>query len=342
VPTSTSTVNHYNIPTANSGAVTIALGSDGNLWFTESAVNQIGVITTGGTVTHEYPIPPGLSGVSVAAAGTGYQTGDVVTVLQSGASGGTLVVGTGSTSGGVVNFNSTPSIGTGYSVASSLNTTGGHGQGLQVNVVSTSNSFGPAAITLGPDGNVWFVAASGIANNIIEVSPSGQFTAYPVPIGGSAEFITEGPDGNIWYTDNFNSAIAQLVPSTGVTTEFQTPTQSSGPWGIGIGPTVLSVPAAPTNVTASSPFGEPVISWTSSVSTGVVGYNVYRSSVNSSTGPFTLVSGSPVSSSPFNDLGASTTNCGTNTFYYFVTTVGTGNTESPDSDEANAPVQGPC
>jgi len=342
VPTSTSTVNHYNIPTANSGAVTIALGSDGNLWFTESAVNQIGVITTGGTVTHEYPIPPGLSGVSVAAAGTGYQTGDVVTVLQSGASGGTLVVGTVSTSGGVVNFNSTPSIGTGYSVASSLNTTGGHGQGLQVNVVSTSNSFGPAAITLGPDGNVWFVAASGVANNIIEVSPSGQFTAYPVPIGGSAEFITEGPDGNIWYTDNFNSAIAQLVPGTGGTTEFPTPTQSSGPWGIGIGPTVLSVPAAPTNVTASSPFGEPVISWTASVSTGVVGYNVYRSSVNSSTGPFTLVNPSPVSSSPFTDLGASTTNCGTNTFYYFVTTVGTGNTESPDSDEANAPVQGPC
>jgi len=312
------------------------------LWFTEAAAGKIGVITTGGTVTQEYPIPPGLSGVSIAAAGAGYQTGDVVTVLESGASGGTLMVGNVSTSGGVENFKTTPSIGTGYSVANNLTTTGGHGTGLQVNVVSTSNSFGPTAITLGPDGNVWFVAASGVANNIVEVSPAGQFTAYPVPVGGSAEFITEGPDGNIWYTDNFNGAIAQLVPSTGVTTEFPTPTQGSGPWGIGIGPTVIAVPAAPTGVSGSSPFGQPVIAWTASLSTGVVGYNVYRSSVNSPGGPFTLVNGSPITGTSFTDLGASATNCGTNYFYYFVSSVGTGNTESPPSNHTSAPVQGPC
>jgi streptogramin lyase len=340
VPTSTSTVNHYNIPTASSGAVTITLGSDGNLWFTEGAANQIGVITTGGTVTHEYPIPPGLSGVSVAAAGTGYQTGDVVTVVQSGASGGTLMVGTVSTSGGVVNFNSTPSIGTGYSVANSLNTTGGHGTGLQVNIASTSNSFGPSAITLGPDGNVWFVAASGVANNIIEVSPAGQFTAYPAAAGSAAEFITEGPDGNIWYTDNFNSAIAQLVPSTGVTSEFPTPTSSSGPWGIGIGPTVLAVPAAPTIVSVTlNTGGAPVITWTEA-SSGVIGYNVYRST--SLNGPFTLLNSSLVTSTSFTDLNAPGVNCPSTTYYYFVTAVGTGNTESGDSNQANVAVSGSC
>jgi hypothetical protein len=235
------------------------------------------------------------------------------------------------------------SIGTGYSVSTApSNTTGGHGTGLQVNVASTTNSFGPVAITLGPDGNVWFVAASGVANNIIEVSPTGQFTAYPVPIGGSAEFITAGPDGNIWYTDNFNSAIAQLVPSTGVTTEFPTPTANSGPWGIGIGPAVQPVPAPPTNAQGSSPFGAPVITWTASPSSGVVGYNVYRSPIDNSVGPFVLVNSSPITGTTFTDLGASTTQCGGHTFYYFVTAVGTGKTESQDSNQANAAVQGSC
>jgi hypothetical protein len=268
-----------------------------------------------------------------------------VTVVQSGASGGTLMVGNVSTAGGVENFKSTPSIGTGYSVANNLTTTGGHGTGLQVNIASTSNSFGPAAITLGPDGNVWFVAASGVANNIIEVSPSGQFTAYPAAAGSSAEFITEGPDGNIWYTDNFNSGIAQLVPSTGVTTEFQTPTAGSGPWGIGIGPTVLAVPAAPTNVAGIlNAGGVPQITWTASVSTKVLGYNVYRGT--SATGPFTLANSQLVTGTTFPDLNAPIPPCGVSyTYYYFVTTVETGNTESPDSNESNGILvnnNGPC
>jgi streptogramin lyase len=341
------TVTEYQTPTSGSAPGFITTGGDGNLWFTEGVVNQIGVITTGGAFPHEYPIPAGVNAVGISAAGTGYQIGDIITVVQAGASGGTFSVSAVDTNGGVIV--SPPglnlqSIGTGYSLSTApTNTTGGHGTGLQVNVSSTSNSFGPAAITLGPDGNVWFVAASGVANNIIEVSPAGQFTAYPVPIGGSAEFITAGPDGNIWYTDNFNNAIARLIPSTGVTTEFPTPTSGSGPWGIGIGPTVAQTPAKPTNVSGSSPFGSPVISWTASVSTGVIGYNVYRAnSVNNPNGPFTLVNSSPVTSSPFTDLGASTTSCGTNPLYYFVTTVGEGEWESPSSNETSAPLTGPC
>ena len=340
LPTSTSTVNHYNIPTASSGAGSITLGSDGNLWFTESAVSQIGVITTGGTVSHEYPIPAGVNAVGISAGGTGYKVGDVITVVQSGASGGTFSVTNVDTNGSVIT--SPPglnvlSIGTGYSLSTSpSNTTGGSGTGLQVTVASTTNSFGPAAIALGPDGNVWFVAASGVANNIIEVSPSGQFTAYPAPTGSSAEFITEGPDGNIWYTDYFNSAIAQLVPSTGITTEFPTPTANSGPWGIGIGPAVLSTPAAPASPMAQS-FGPGSASVSWAASTGAISYNVYRSS--SPNGPFDLIGNT--THSPFADSPPGV--CGNNsTFYYFVTAVGTGNTESGDSSQASVVVAGFC
>ena len=336
------TITEYATPTAGSVPGFVTTGGDGNLWFTESAVNQIGVITTIGSFPHEFPIPAGVNGVGIGAAGTGYQVGDVVTVAQSGASGGTFQVSTINATGGVTSL-SLESIGTGYTLSTApSNTTGGHGTGLQVNVSSTSNSFGPAGITLGPDGNVWFVA--NVANNIIEVTPAGQFTAYPVPVGGSAEFITEGPDGNIWYTDNFNSAIARLTLA-GVTTEFQTPTANSGPWGIGIGPTVMAVPAAPTGVMGTlNPGGVPQISWTASVSTGVLGYNVYRGT--SASGPFTLVNSNLVTTTSFTDLNAPIPPCGVSyTYYYFVTTVGTGNTESPDSNESNGVVVnngGPC
>ncbi len=339
--TTAGTITPYQTPTGGSYPVSITTGGDGNLWFTESVASQIGVITTGGSA-HEYPIPAGVNAVGISAAGAGYQIGDIVTVVQAGASGGTFSVSAVDTNGGVIV--SPPglnlqSIGTGYSLSTApTNTTGGHGTGLQVNVSSTSNSFGPAAITLGPDGNVWFVAASGVANNIIEVSPAGVFTAYPVPVGGSAEFITAGPDGNIWYTDNFNSAIAQLVPGTGVTTEFPTPTANSGPWGIGIGPAVLSVPAAPTGLMVQS-FGpgSASVSWTASTGPNVIRYNVYRST--SANGPFTLIGNTTNTTFPDSPPA---NNCGTNTFYYFVTAVGTGNTESGDSNQMSVGVAGPC
>ena len=489
--TTSGTSTDYSTPTSGSSPVSITTGADGNLWFAEAAVNQIGVINTAGTVLHEYPIPAGLSGVSIAAAGSGYQTGDVVTVLESGATGGTLVVGDVNAQGGVLNFKSTGSIGTGYSIANSLNTswgqtitlpvnpkatylamnpsdpgvvpavpislsalgvqpgqtitltstgmvdycvgyppcdsyypvgglaglfssntsvagaiavagapayvytapaggfqppdipqdflvnpipgttvmvpqgaaylfvilgddyysdnagqnlavqiaTGGHGLGLQVNIVSTTNAFGPAGMTLGPDGNVWFAATN--QSNLINVTPAGQFAAFPVPNQGNALFLTAGPDGNIWYTDNLLNTIGRLTLSSGTVTEFPTPTAGSGPWGIATGPTVLSIPAPPTSVTAApNAGGAPVINWTASTSSGVIGYNVYRAT--SPNGPFTLMNSSLIVSTTFTDLNAPGLSCPGTTYYYFVTAVGTGNTESGSSNEPSVVVSGSC
>jgi streptogramin lyase len=327
------------------GPVSITTGPDGNLWFLNAG--EVVAITTLGVTNKDFVIPNGLSQVALSVGGSGYQVGDVVTVVESGASGGTLQISIVDTNGAVLSFN-IASYGTGYAAQPSpLTTTGGHGTGFTVNVSAVAANAIVNSIALGPDGNLWFTGGSpnGIAsgaNNIFQLTTAGQFTAFPGLPGGSPNFITAGPDGNIWFTDFNNNAIGRLTLSTDAVAEFPTPTTNSNPWGIGTGPAVIAVPAPPTNVSGSSPFGSPVISWTASVSTGVIGYNVYRSPVNDQSGPFTLVNSSPVTSSPFTDLGASTTNCGTNTFYYFVTTVGTGQTESQDSNETSAPVQGPC
>ena len=53
-------ITEFPVPTAATSPFGIAAGSDGNLWFTESAGNQIGRITTAGVVT-EFPIPTAAS-----------------------------------------------------------------------------------------------------------------------------------------------------------------------------------------------------------------------------------------------------------------------------------------
>jgi streptogramin lyase len=67
-PSSPTLITEYTLPantlppgppgTSNSGPQTITVGSDGNLWFTETNNDKIGKITPAGVIT-EYPIPAG-------------------------------------------------------------------------------------------------------------------------------------------------------------------------------------------------------------------------------------------------------------------------------------------
>src|SRR5258706_6094950 len=66
--------------------------------------------------------------------------------------------------------------------------------------IPTNNSQ-PAGITLGPDGNLWFIEIN--ANQIGKVTPKGFFTEYPIPTANATpQWITLGPDGNLWFTES--------------------------------------------------------------------------------------------------------------------------------------------
>src|SRR6516225_6858587 len=112
-----------------------------------------------------------------------------------------------------------------------------------------------AAITAGPDGDLWFTAGRSVG----KITPAGGVTEYPtlLKLTGShfgldpaITDITSGPDGNLWFTEfafasqhtgfpdpiSFNqSMIAKITPS-GTITEYQLPNDSSGPTGIAAGP----------------------------------------------------------------------------------------------------------
>lgn len=100
-------------------------------------------------------------------------------------------------------------------------------------VVPTANSF-PEAITLGPDGALWFTEYG--ANNIARVTIAGAVTEYAVPTAASApNGITVGPDGALWFTEYEGNKIGRIT-STGAITEYPLPTANSFPARITTGP----------------------------------------------------------------------------------------------------------
>lgn len=100
--------------------------------------------------------------VTIGAGGTGYVATDVLTVVQTGGSGGTVTVDTVD-GGGAVTAISLTTVGEGYAVADGLATTGGTGSGCTINITALEDSF-----KWRKDGGAWTedVAITGAAQTL--------------------------------------------------------------------------------------------------------------------------------------------------------------------------------
>jgi streptogramin lyase len=76
----------------------------------------------------------------------------------------------------------------------------------------------PQAITLGADGNLWFTDEGAPKHNTVGlITPSGTISEPPLALnpGSRPEYIAPGADGNIWFTDEGTSpAIGRITPCT--------------------------------------------------------------------------------------------------------------------------------
>jgi len=211
-----------------SGVTDIAAGPDGNLWFTEEKGNRIGRITPSGTVT-QFTVPTAGSHPRGIAAGpdgnmwfTEFTGGKVGRIIVS----GTLPV---------VSTNRALLARTAFTRT---------GQITEFSSGITAES-GPAGITRGPDGNMWFTEETG--NAIGRITPAGvvtQFGAHPVDdetaegaleVNSLPTTITAGPDGNLWFTESLGNRIGRITPA-GAVTEFSGLPAESDPTGIVAGP----------------------------------------------------------------------------------------------------------
>ncbi|HEY6064707.1 MAG TPA: hypothetical protein VIY96_01035 [Thermoanaerobaculia bacterium] len=192
-------ITEFTIPAG--GALNIAPGPDGNLWFTEASPlsPRIGRIRPFGQAT-DFP----LTGSAFPAIDvTSGPDGNVWFTVSDTAQGSFAAIGR-ITPSGVVTLFPLP-----------------------------NPASSPSSITLGPDGALWFTEI--IANRIGRMTTSGVIIEYPIPSSGSPGGIAAGRDGNLWFTETLANKIGRLTPA-GAFTEFSIPTSDSRPTGITSGP----------------------------------------------------------------------------------------------------------
>jgi photosystem II stability/assembly factor-like uncharacterized protein/streptogramin lyase len=211
-------ITEFTVPTYNSGPFGITAGPDGNLWFTELSGNKIGRITPSGTVT-EFTIPTtvGFSNTSDPEGITAGPDGNLWFVENSGNKIGKITPGGAITEFALpVPYSEPGSIITGPDGDLWFTEPGQYVQSGRIGHITPAGVItetllpqGPAALTVGPDKNLWISEAE--FNSQIErmtagvtVTPAAAsqltFTTPPVAGEGTAFSVTltaRDPNGNV-------------------------------------------------------------------------------------------------------------------------------------------------
>lgn len=232
------TVVQYGVLTWNTTAYGIAVGPDGNIWFTEPGAAQLGRITATGSI-REFPVPSPNAPTGITAG----PDGALWFVLNHDRIGRITLTGSVTAFPMPVARRLSPQI-SGITAGPDGNlwfaesAAGVIGRATMAGVITefaipTPMSL-PSGITGGPDGNVWFTESG--AGRIGRITPAGAVTEFPLADPGhDPGSITTGPDGNLWFTEWVGNRIGRITTS-GLVTEFPIPTPDCRPGAISAGP----------------------------------------------------------------------------------------------------------
>lgn len=191
-------VTEYPIPTLNSGAGGgMAVGPDGNVWFTEGNAGKVASITPGGIIT-EYATPTANSG----PAGMSFDEDGNLWFAE----GRVNQMGMRAPDGRFREWTLSPAPG--------------------------APPREPASPRKAADGNVWYTArVPSTGRDVIgRLNPTtGTVTEFPIPtFKADPRSIRVGPDGNLYFSEGNGNKIARITLD-GAITEFSIPTANSGP-----------------------------------------------------------------------------------------------------------------
>jgi virginiamycin B lyase len=191
--------SQYPIPTASSKPMGIALGSDGNLWFTMSAVSKIGTLTSNGKIT-EHQTPSANADPIGIASGPGPALNVWFTETRLAA------VGQITTSG-------TP----------------------YIEYFLPDKAARPVGLALGADGNMWCTDPG--TNSVWRIEqlrqkPFIKFTQFHLTGNAQPLSITNGPDGALWFTEPGTNKIGRLPISGRPLREYPVTPADAQPTGI--------------------------------------------------------------------------------------------------------------
>lgn len=192
VPASTATILEVPLPAGpTSRPIGITSGPDGNLWVAERDAHKIARITPAGAVT-EFALDEEPDGIVAGSDGNLWFTEPVAPKFAPGR--GIGRIGRITVDGTITEFNTPRQMGDPYAAA-----------GL--------------GITLGPDGNIWFLESN--SRRLASITPDGVVNHEYVMTCCDIVDVTAGPDGNLWVFHNAGTVVQ--VTTDGVLTEFPLP-----------------------------------------------------------------------------------------------------------------------
>lgn len=215
-------ISRFAIPSPMGFAWFEALGSDGNVWFTEENVHKVGRITPTGTFT-EFPIAASVRGQGIAAGTPGFlwfaAAGKIGRITTAGAISMFTISGTARNAVGITKG---PDGNMWFADAA-----GAIGRITPAGVIREftvpTASSGPMRIATGPDGNLWFTEFSAGKVGKITTAAVPVITEFALPTHASGpNSIVAGPDGNL-YVSELNSSKLAKVTTAGSVTEFTAP-----------------------------------------------------------------------------------------------------------------------
>jgi streptogramin lyase len=211
------TTSEYPIPTPANSLNIVTVGSDGNLFV--GGVGQILKVTQSGTFT-TYTIP--------AAANT--VSGPTVRGIATGPDGNIWFTAFTEFSERQGLTTATVKEGKVFKMTTS-------GRFTEYAVPNGAYSW-PEAITVGPDGNLWFTEP--FTGMVAKMTTSGVLTEYAMPASAYDTpaarplAITAGWDGKLWFTEPRKKMVANMTTS-GQFAEFRLPSAGYEPTGIATG-----------------------------------------------------------------------------------------------------------
>ena len=219
--TESGTITEYPVD-AGDQARSLALGSNGNFWFTGS--RKIGEITPDGHVTtfaggFTPNTTVGGGPLSIAKGSDGNMwfpvTGGIgritpdgtITVFTAGMQPGADLQGVALGPDGDIWFTDAGDFESGPNTPAVGRITP---EGIVTEFTSGLTADNdPTQIAAGADGNMWFV--DGFAQAVWRITPAGTITRFATDAAGIRPFtLTTGPDSNLWLTSSVPTAIAQF------------------------------------------------------------------------------------------------------------------------------------
>jgi virginiamycin B lyase len=241
----TGSITAFPLPGGGGNIRGLAVGLDGNIWFTDEGANAVGTIDLTTHAVSEFPVPTPKASVDAITAGS---EGKLWFIEWDAARVGSI----DPTTHAISEF-PLPTDATFLAGPFEATLTAGHDGNLWItspadNAIARFNittdawsvfplpdiAEHPEDITAGTDGNLWFTDDAGSIGTIDPTTGAiSLFPLPPAPAGLHNDLIgiTTGPDGTIWFANDAGRSVGMIDPTTHAITEFPVAAAEPGPYG---------------------------------------------------------------------------------------------------------------